>query len=122
MGLCVRKSNFKPALSFAHGLVIYLFKADLVYIKVEGFVLIADPYRDGTDFRKHVSSILSIDWKLPLRSIPTRGSIPTRQIEYTPIRHKKTSRILLFSDVQNRSSFCHPSIRHTLRLLPSLLC
>ena len=61
MGLCAGKSNFKPALSFAHGLVVYLFKAELVSIKIEGFVLIADAYSDSTDFRKHVSSILSVD-------------------------------------------------------------
>src|SRR3989440_12042999 len=61
MGLCAGKSNFKPALSFAHGLVVYLFKAELVNIKIEGLVLIADAYSDGTDFRQHVSSILSVD-------------------------------------------------------------
>ena len=61
MGLCAGKSNFKPALSFAHGLVVYLFKAELVSIKIEGFVLIADAYSYGTDFREHVSSILSVD-------------------------------------------------------------
>src|SRR5882672_6382390 len=30
MGLSAGKSNFKPALSLAHGLVVYLFKAELV--------------------------------------------------------------------------------------------
>src|SRR6266704_3613468 len=59
MGLCAGKSNFKPALSFAHGLVVYLFKAELVTIKIEGLVLIADTYSDGTDFCEHVSSLLS---------------------------------------------------------------
>ena len=61
MGLCSGKSNFKPAFSFAHRLVVYLFKAELVNIKIEGFVLITDSYSDGTDFREHVSSILSVD-------------------------------------------------------------
>ena len=61
VGLCAGKSNFEPALSFAHGLVVYLFKAELVDIKIEGFVLIADAYRDGSDFREHVSSSLSVD-------------------------------------------------------------
>jgi hypothetical protein len=59
MSLCTGKSNFKPALSFAHRLVVNLFKAEIVNIKIEGFVLIADAYRDGTDFREHDSSILS---------------------------------------------------------------
>src|SRR5437016_4774119 len=61
MGLGARKSNFKPALGLAHGLVVYLFKAELVNIKIEGFVLIADAYSDGTDFREHVFSNLSVD-------------------------------------------------------------
>src|SRR5207249_9580828 len=54
MGLCARKSNFKPALSLAHGLVVYLFKAELVNIKIEGFVLIADSYSDGPYLREHI--------------------------------------------------------------------
>jgi hypothetical protein len=44
-------------------LVVYFFKAELVTVKIEGFVLIADAYCDGTDFRKHVSSIRSVDWQ-----------------------------------------------------------
>ena len=53
MRLCARESKFKPALRFAHRLIINIFKAELVNIKIEGFVLIADAYRDGPDFRKH---------------------------------------------------------------------
>src|SRR5450432_2290920 len=34
MGLCAGKGNFKPALSFTHGLVVYLFKAEFVNIKI----------------------------------------------------------------------------------------
>src|SRR5205807_4910572 len=60
MGLCAGKSNFKPALSFAHGLVVYLFKAELVDIEVESFVLVADAYRDGADFGEHSHSFLLI--------------------------------------------------------------
>src|SRR5258708_24820301 len=36
MGLCAGKSNFKPPLSFAHGLVVYLFKADFLPLKSDG--------------------------------------------------------------------------------------
>ena len=71
MGLCAGKSNFKPALSFAHGLVVYLFKAKLVNIKIEGFVLIANAYGDGSNFREHVSSILSVDRQELFIRIPT---------------------------------------------------
>src|SRR5207248_341967 len=53
MGLCSRRSDFEPALGFAHGLVIDLLKAKLVDIEVKGFVLVADTYTDGADFREH---------------------------------------------------------------------
>src|SRR5205807_952319 len=53
MGLCSGRSYFEPALGFAHGLVIDLLKAELVDIEVEGFVLVADTYTDGADFREH---------------------------------------------------------------------
>ncbi len=69
MGLCAGKSNFKPALSFAHGLVVYLFKAEFVPIKIEGFVLIADAYSDGTDFCEHVYLLISY---LPLAAAEKR--------------------------------------------------
>src|SRR6266550_519072 len=53
MGLCSGRSYFEPALGFAHGLVIDLFKAELVDIEVEGFVLVADTYTDGANFCEH---------------------------------------------------------------------
>src|SRR2546423_3119165 len=53
MGLCSGRSDFEPALCFAHGLVVDLLKAELVDIEVEGFVLVADTYTDGADFREH---------------------------------------------------------------------
>src|SRR5947208_496208 len=53
MGLCPGRSDFEPALGFAHGLVINLLKAELIDIEVEGFVLVADTYTDGADFREH---------------------------------------------------------------------
>src|SRR5439155_25606697 len=53
MGLCSGRSDFEPALGFAHGLVIDLLKAERVDIEVEGFVLVADTYTDGADFREH---------------------------------------------------------------------
>src|SRR6266852_176283 len=53
MGLCSGRSYFEPALGFAHGLVIDLLKAERVDIEVESFVLVADPYTDGADFREH---------------------------------------------------------------------
>ena len=53
MGLCTGRSDFEPALGFAHGLVINLLKAERVNIEVEGFVLVADTYTDGADFREH---------------------------------------------------------------------
>jgi hypothetical protein len=71
MGLCAGKSNFKPALSFAHGLVVYLFKAELVNIKIEGFVLIADAYSDGTDFCEHVYLLMGY---LPPAAAEKRGA------------------------------------------------
>jgi hypothetical protein len=42
LGLCSRRSYFEPTLSFAHGLVVNLFKAERVDVEVEGFVLVAD--------------------------------------------------------------------------------
>src|SRR5260370_28434325 len=60
MGLCTGRSYFEPALGFAHGLVVDLLKAELVDIEVEGFVLVADAYTDGGDFREHMF-LLSID-------------------------------------------------------------
>src|ERR1019366_4634241 len=54
MGLRARESNFKPAFSFAHGLVVYLFKAELVNIKIKSLVLIADAYSNGTNFCEHI--------------------------------------------------------------------
>ena len=56
----LRRSDFEPALGFAHGLVINLLKAERVDIEVEGFVLVADAYSDGADFREH-SFLLSVD-------------------------------------------------------------
>src|SRR5260370_35918350 len=60
MGLCSGRSYFEPALGFAHGLVVDLLKAELVDIEVEGFVLVADAYTDGADFREHIFSSLLI--------------------------------------------------------------
>src|SRR5436309_3409428 len=54
MGLCSGRSNFEPALGFAHRLVVDLLKAELVDIEVAGFVLVADSYTDGADFREHI--------------------------------------------------------------------
>src|SRR5437588_2699653 len=54
MGLCSGRDDFEPALGFAHGLVIDLLKAELVDIEVKGFVLVADAYTDGADFREHI--------------------------------------------------------------------
>src|SRR5579859_6983071 len=76
MGLCAGKGNFKPALSFAHRLVIYLFEAELVNIEIKGFVLIADANGDGADFREHGSPRLSVDCQEPLIRLPTGSSIP----------------------------------------------
>ena len=50
MGLCSGRSNFEPALGFAHGLVVDLLKAERVDVEVEGFVLVADTYTDGAEF------------------------------------------------------------------------
>ena len=60
MGLCSGRSDFEPALGFAHGLVVDLLKAELVDIEVEGFVLVADAYTDGADLREHIFSSLLI--------------------------------------------------------------
>lgn len=53
MGLCSGRSYFEPTLRFAHGLVVDLFKAELVDVEVEGFVLVADTDTNGADFREH---------------------------------------------------------------------
>src|SRR5712691_8219456 len=63
MGLCSGRSDFEPALGFAHGLVIDLLKAERVDIEVEGFVLVADPYTDGADFREH-QYLLFVDYSI----------------------------------------------------------
>src|SRR5579859_592997 len=60
MGLCSRRSHFEPAFSFAHGLIIDLFKAKCVDIEVEGFVLVTDSYADGAEFCEH-TYLLCVD-------------------------------------------------------------
>jgi len=72
MGLRTGKSHFMLALHFVQGLVVYLFKAELVSIKIKGFALITDAYHDGTDFREHVSSVLSVGRQELFRSVSTR--------------------------------------------------
>src|SRR5205823_13352739 len=54
MGLRSGRSDFEPALRFAHGLVIDLLKAKFVDVEVEGFVLVANADADGADFREHI--------------------------------------------------------------------
>src|SRR6266480_553703 len=60
MGLRSGRSDFEPALRFAHGLVVDLLKAKRVDVEVEGFVLVAHAYADGADFREHIS-LLFVD-------------------------------------------------------------
>ena len=54
MGLCSGRSDFEPALRFAHRLVVDRFEAKLVDLEVERFVLVADADSDGTEFREHI--------------------------------------------------------------------
>src|SRR5258708_33882269 len=63
MGLCSGRSDFEPALGVAHGLILDLLKAELVDIEVEGFVLVADTYTDGADFREH-RYLLFVDYSI----------------------------------------------------------
>lgn len=84
MGLCAGKRNFKPALSFAHGLVVYLVKAELVNVEIKGFVLVADAYRDGADFREHDPSRLSVDRSYPFVRLLPAGSPTPNWNQHTP--------------------------------------
>ncbi len=70
VGLCSRKSHFEPALSFAHGLIIDLLKAQFVDVEFEGLVLIAHANANGADFCEHVCLLVCY---LPPVSAGKRG-------------------------------------------------